>query len=306
MLVFASILKTLFLKRFLIFSCCKNVANKTYNFISLYRSSSQSKDEFESFADNLKLNFDPIAHRNPCLIAVLGDFNTQTIGWYSLGKTTSEGTRIDGIMSHFGLEQLIHELIHIIEERSSCIDLVFASQPSLVVELGVQSSLHQNCHHQLVFAVFNFKVVFPTPYEPEVWQLEKTNVNHITKAINGFQWGKTFQHININDMVHLFNRTIKNISRSFIQHEIITCDDRDPHWINSSIRRLIQDKNDAYKHFKRSNNNNQYFENFQSIQRLLGISILPSKERLYPRLCKKLMELFTSPKKKLASTEVFP
>ena len=53
--------------------------------------------------------------------------------------------------------------------------------------------------------------------------------------------------------VHLFNRTIL---RNLIPHETITCHDRDPPWINSSIRRLIQDKNEAYKSFKRSNNNN--------------------------------------------------
>ena len=32
---------------------------------------------------------------------------------------------------------------------------------------------------------------------------------------------------------------------------------RDPSWINSSIRRLIKDKNEAYKRFKRSINNSQ-------------------------------------------------
>ena len=75
------------------------IADKTCNFISLYRSASQSKDESESFADNLELNLDSTAHRNPYLIVVLGDFNAQTKGWYPLGKTTYEGTRIDGITS---------------------------------------------------------------------------------------------------------------------------------------------------------------------------------------------------------------
>ena len=136
------------------------IADKICNFISLYRSPSQSKDEFESFADNLELNVDSIALRNPYLIVVLGDFNAQTKGWYSLGKTTYADTRIDGIASQFGLEQLIHEPTHIFGERFSCIDLIFASQPNLMVESGVQSSLHQNCHHQIVFARFNLKVVF--------------------------------------------------------------------------------------------------------------------------------------------------
>ena len=100
----------------------------------------------------------------------------------------------------------------------------------------------------------------------------------------------------VSDMIHLFNRTIKNILHNFILHEIITCDDRNPPWINCSIKRLIQDKNDAYKRFKRSNNNSQYFENFQSLKNLLGVSIETSKERYYSRLSKKLMEPSTSPK----------
>ena len=65
---------------------------------------------------------------------------------------------------------------------------------------------------------------------------------------------------------------------------------------DSSIRRLIQVKNEAYKLFKRSSNNSQYFENFQSIQNLLGVSIEASKERYYSRLSKKLMEPSTSAK----------
>ena len=102
--------------------------------------------------------------------------------------------------------------------------------------------------------------------------------------------------MNVNDMFHLFNRTIKNILHNFIPHETITCDDRDPPWINSSIRRLIQDKNEAHKRYKRSNNNSQYSGNFQSLQNLLGVSIEASKERYYSRLSKKLIEPSASPK----------
>ena len=180
---------------------------------------------------------------------------------------------------------MIHELTQIIGERSSCIDLIFASQPNLVVESDVRSSLHQNCH-QIVFARFNLKVVFPSPYEREVWHFKKANVDYIRKAINGSQWEKSFQNMNVNDMVDLFNRTIKIILPNFILHEIITCDDRDPLWINISIKHLIQDKNEAYKHFKRSNNNSQYFESFQSLQNLPGVYIEVSKKR-YSRLFKK-------------------
>ena len=68
--------------------------------------------------------------------------------------------------------------------------------------------------------------------------------------------------MNVNDMVHLFNRTIKNILHNFIPHEIITCHDKNTPWINNSVKRLIQYKNEAYKCLKRRNNSSQYFENF--------------------------------------------
>ena len=47
-------------------------------------------------------------------------------------------------------------------------------------------------------------------------------------------------------MVFLFNKTIKNIFSNFIPHETVTCDDRDPPWINNNIKQLIQEKNDTY------------------------------------------------------------
>ena len=103
------------------------IADKTCNFISLYTSPIQSKDELESFAYHLELNHDLIALINPYLIVVPGNFNAQRKRWCPLDKTTDEGTRIDGATSEFGLEQLIHEPTHITGERSSCTNLTFAS-----------------------------------------------------------------------------------------------------------------------------------------------------------------------------------
>ena len=94
--------------------------------------------------------------------------------------------------------------------------------------------------------------------------------------------------MNANSMAHLFNRDIKNILHNFMLHEIITRHDRDSPWIDISIRSLIQDKNEAYKLFKISNNNSQCFENFQSLQNLLGVSTEVSKQRYYSRLSKKI------------------
>ena len=82
---------------------------------------------------------------------------------------------MEAITSLFALKQLIQKATHILSNSSSCIDLVFTSQPNLVMESGVYSSLHENCHHQLVYAKFNLKVRYPPPYEREIWHYQHAN-----------------------------------------------------------------------------------------------------------------------------------
>ena len=56
-----------------------------------------------------------------------------------------------------------------------------------------------------------------------------------------------FENMNVNDMVHLFNKTIKNY---FAPHGTTTCDDKDPPEIVKSISRLIQEENEALSTLK--------------------------------------------------------
>ena len=187
------------------------IGGKSCNFISLYRSPSQSLDSFEELADNLQLLLDKISNQNPFFTAVLGDFNTKSSNWYKHDQTTYEGSKIDAITSQFGLQQLIKEPTHIFGNCSSCIDLIFTSHTSLVMESGVHTSLHSNYHHQITYTKFNLKIHYSPPYERERWHYQKANTDQIREAIEKFPWGRSFKNLEINEMVFLFNRTIKNI-----------------------------------------------------------------------------------------------
>ena len=126
------------------------IANKLCNFISLYRSPSQPTDIFDQFADNLELTLDEVANHNPFLIVVLGDFNVKSENWYKHDKRSREGAKIDSLTTQFGLQKIIKEPNHILVESSSFIDLIFTSHQNLVMESVVHSSLHPNCHHQII------------------------------------------------------------------------------------------------------------------------------------------------------------
>ena len=100
----------------------------------------------------------------------------------------------------------------------------------------------------------------------------------------------------MNQKVHLFNQTVKNILCNFIPHKTVTCDDRDPPWINRKIKVLIETKNFAKKCYFQNNEDIQLFRRFQNIQNLLTATIEKLKEQFYTRILTKLMDFTTSPK----------
>ena len=82
-------------------------------------------------------------------------------------------------------------------------------------------------------------------------------------------------------MVHLFNKTIKNILSNYIPHEKITCDDRDSPWINNTNKQLIQEINNTYRIYILSNKNPQIFEKVNYLQNQLKLLIESNKELAY-------------------------
>ena len=134
--------------------------------------------------------------------------------WYKHDKTSREGPKIDALTTQFGLQQIIKEPTHVLAESSSCIDLIFTSHQNLVMESGVHSSFHPNCHHQITYAKFNLKIHYPPPYKREIWHYDQANVDHVRKAVHLFPWEKILRNLNINDRIFLFNKMVKNIISS--------------------------------------------------------------------------------------------
>ena len=119
-------------------------------------------------------------------MVLLGHFNAKCTNWYKYDKTNFEGIAIENISSQCGLYQVINEPTHILENSSSCIDLIFTSQPNLITESGVHISLHPNCHQQLIYAKLNLKVYYPPTYEREVWHYKEADTDLIRRSIEMF------------------------------------------------------------------------------------------------------------------------
>ena len=164
------------------------------------------------------------------------------------------------------------------------------------MESGIHSSLHSNCYHQIVFAKFNLSIFYPPPYERTVWSYERANTEFIRRAIDQFDWLRALSNVSFDEKVYFFTKTLLNIIQNFIPHETIICDDRDPPWINKEIKKLMTEKNLAFKSYCCSNKNMFLLEKFKALQYQLHISIEESKEKYYTKLSSRLADPLTSPK----------
>ena len=163
---------------------CEITFDNTKGYIAvLYRTSSQTSSTFNHFLLNFEKMLQEISAFKPDFSIILGDFNARSKSWWKSDVDTNEGTKIDAVTSCYGLQQLISHPTHLLANSSSCIDLIFTDQPSLVVDCGTHPSLHLNCHHQIVYCKLDLKIVYPRPYQRHFWDFERANIDSIRKAV---------------------------------------------------------------------------------------------------------------------------
>ena len=135
-----------------------SIANKICCFIHLYRSPSQKHDEFQEFKWNLEMNLHALSTDITFLTVMIADFHAKSSNWYLNDINSFEGSQIEFLASQFAMSQVINEPTHILDNSKSCIDLIFTSQPNMIMDSGVHPSLHSNCHHQIIYVKFDLKV----------------------------------------------------------------------------------------------------------------------------------------------------
>ena len=116
------------------------ISNKRGYVISLYRSPSQTSDEFVSFVSNLEKLLINVTSRDTHFLILLSDFNAKSKSWSVYDTTIEEGTILENVTSLYGMKQVVSVPAHIFQNSSSCIDLIFVNQPNLVIDSGIHPS----------------------------------------------------------------------------------------------------------------------------------------------------------------------
>ena len=274
--------------------CELSYKNKKCFIATSYRSPSQLREEFEKFLSNFEVLIKAIFNQKDAISIIMGDFNAQSSNWCKYDISNNEGVQIDSVTSTHGLEQLISEPTHVLSNSSSFIDLIFTNQPNLVVDSGTHPSFHPNCHHQIIHCKINLLVEYPPPYQRHAWNYAKADKDAILSALENVDWDRLFAKKTVHQQVNLLNDIILSVFTNFVPNKVITCDDRDPSWINDNIKNKIKWKNSMYKNYKRNGKKTEDCELLVKAVSEVSQLIEKGKDEYYYRLGKRLNDLYIS------------
>ena len=122
----------------------------------------------------------------------------------------------------------------------------------------------------------------------------KANKDAILSALQNINWHRLFAKKTVHQQLNLLNDIILNIFINFVPNKVITCDDRDPPWINDIIKDKIKWKNSMYKNYKRNGKKTEDYELLVKAVSEVSQLIEKSKDEYYYRLGKRLNDPSTS------------
>ena len=72
---------------------------------------------------------------------------------------------------------------------------------------------------------------------------------NIRKALDSANWDRLFDDKDINTQVMTLNETIFTVFRNYVPNKYMTINDKDPVWINETIKSKIKTRNKLYKQY---------------------------------------------------------
>ena len=228
--------------------CEIHINKRKYFFTVVYRAPNQDQDEFKSFTDNFELLISKMQLETPYCIVITGDFNCRSTQWWADDIENTEGKLFEPLTSDLGLHQLISEPTHFMNNSKSCIDLIFTDQPNLFVDSGVHPTLHEQCHHQIVYGKLSISNVKQPPYTRRIWFYDKSDSDNIKQSIEMFNWQKHLGSLKCsNEQVKLLNETLLNIYSNFIPNKVKKIRPNEVPWMTRSIKNFLRKKNRIYR-----------------------------------------------------------
>ena len=200
----------------------------------LYRSPSQNREQFQSFCDSLNILMDNIISLNPAISIIAWDFSGNWLNRY-FDTSGNTGKELDIITSTAGYTRIIDKLTHFTKHSFFCIELIFISNPSTIVDSGIEKSHCNSCHQDIIYQKINFRVPFTPPNFRTIWDCKNTYVGSFQLAIKNFICQYEFESKTDNEKVQVLNEVLMHILGNFVPHKSWKFNYKKLPWRNPNI-----------------------------------------------------------------------
>ena len=170
----------------------------------------------------------------------------------------------------------------------SCIDLIFCTNKNVISKYGVDASIFDRCHHNIIYGTIDIRVPLPPKYVREVWDYSKADVQNIKKSIKDFSWEKTLESLSMDSKVDLLNETLLNIFRNYIPNKKLKCDYRQPSWMTNSIKRSLKERSKLTKCYYKNDQKKSDYEKLLEKSSDCTKEILEAKSNYFLKMTVKL------------------
>ena len=99
-----------------------------------------------------------------------------------------------------------------------------------------------------------------------------------------------FPGLDVDKMTHLFTSKCASIFSEFIPNKTITCDNRDPPWMTTSLKSAIKRKHRVYNKYVRRGRKPDDWEYVRTVRNQTSSKITQAKDEYFPSLGKKLSD----------------
>ena len=135
---------------------------------------------------------------------------------------------------------------HIMNDKSSCIDLLFTTNSKLLYDVGVEQTIYNKCHHNIIYVSLNLNIPLPPPYYREVWDYKNTYAVCTQRAILLVNWNDAFSKKTTDERVSL-NNILLSIFRNYIPNKVIKFDYKYPNRMNPEIISSLRNRSKSTK-----------------------------------------------------------
>ena len=136
------------------------------------------------------------------------------IGWNSIPNIEKE---LNTITWTAGYTQIIDKPTHFINHSSYCIDLIFTSNPSIIVNSGIDKSFCSSYHLDIIYRKINFRFPLSLPCLRTIWNYKNAGAGFLQSDIENFNCQYAFES-GTNNTVYFSFITAKQSTEN---HEIL-------------------------------------------------------------------------------------